>query len=459
MAGVGEDPAHLRALRLLHGDLPDLSAARRRARFARAGASTSSRTCWKSDKPAIAGGGQAYRPLPLLPLLHDDLPVGRALHAPRRSCPRLYRGDLSAALERPPLRALPRRDPAVSRRASGRRSRPRGSQSRSRACWARFPFVGARLAAMLDLAPAALPPQAPAARPRVFPAAGSRKARVALLDGCAQPVLEPAINEATIRLLNRLGVEVVLPKGEGCCGALVHHMGREASSPRLRARATSTPGRARSRGDGLDAIVITASGCGTTIKDYGFMFRDDAGLCGEGREGLGARQGRHANISQASICRRRAARCGLAVAYHSACSMQHGQKITDEPKKLLAGGGLHREGRARGPYLLRLGRRLQHPPAGDRRPAARPQGRPISSARSPTSSRPATSAASPRSRRASPTGRAPAGRRRRPSCTRSSSSIGRSAGRARKALGRFRLRPENAVARLTTCTRFGPLRR
>jgi glycolate oxidase iron-sulfur subunit len=83
----------------------------------------------------------------------------------------------------------------------------------------------------------------------------------------------PGINDATISLLTASASRSSCRKGEGCCGALVHHMGREDGA-RLRAGETSTPGRARSR-QGLDAIVITASGCGTTIKDYGFMLRLD----------------------------------------------------------------------------------------------------------------------------------------------------------------------------------------
>ena len=110
--------------------------------------------------------------------------------------------------------------------------------------------------------------------PGIHPAAGARQKRVALLTGCAQAVLDPGINEATIPLLTRLGVEVVVPKGEGCCGALVHHMGREEQALGFGA-AEHRCLDARDRDGGLDAIVITASGCGTTIKDYGFMLRLD----------------------------------------------------------------------------------------------------------------------------------------------------------------------------------------
>jgi len=206
----------------------------------------------------------------------------------------------------------------------------------------RLPAFGERLAAMLELAPARLPAAAPTDAPSVFPAGAARKARVALLVGCAQPVLKPSINAATIRLLNRLGVEVVTAEGEGCCGALVHHMGREAQSHAFAARNIEA-WHAESERGGLDAILITASGCGTTIKDYGFMFRDDARLAAKAARvsalakdvseylaGLALPPPQR--LDGPDISR-------LTVAYHSACSLQHGQKITEEPKRLLRAAG------------------------------------------------------------------------------------------------------------------------
>jgi glycolate oxidase iron-sulfur subunit len=192
------------------------------------------------------------------------------------------------------------------------------------------------LAAMLRLVPAHLPPR-DADGPRVFPAQGQRKARVALLQGCAQPVLDPGINDAAVRLLTRLGVEVVLAKGEGCCGALVHHMGREAQALTM-ARANVAAWMREVEGQGLDAILVTASGCGTTIKDYGFMLREDKAVAEDA-----ARISRLAkDISEflaafglpAAGFRKDSA--GFPVAYHSACSLQHGQRITRQPKDLLA---------------------------------------------------------------------------------------------------------------------------
>ncbi|MDJ1157914.1 glycolate oxidase subunit GlcF [Chelatococcus sp. SYSU_G07232] len=202
---------------------------------------------------------------------------------------------------------------------------------------AALPAVGPRLAAMLDLAPARLPPPSSMRGPRVFSAEGERRARVALLTGCAQPVLAPAINEATIRLLTRHGVEVVLPEGEGCCGALVHHMGRTASAHAF-ARRNIDAWMCEVDGQGLDAILITASGCGTTIKDYGFMFRGEPAYAAKAERVASLAK----DISEFLATLPLAApvrETGLVVAYHSACSMQHGQQIREEPKRLLKQAG------------------------------------------------------------------------------------------------------------------------
>jgi glycolate oxidase iron-sulfur subunit len=174
-------------------------------------------------------------------------------------------------------------------------------------------------------------------RPQSFPAQGSTLAvrRVALLTGCAQQVLAPQINAATIRLLTRHGYEVVVAKGAGCCGALNHHLGQHDHSF---ARANILAWASEMDGAGLDAIVINASGCGVTVKDYGFMFRDDPELAGPAarvsaiaRDVSEAINGLELNVSMAPS--------HLRVAYHSACSLQHGQRITQEPKQLLKRAG------------------------------------------------------------------------------------------------------------------------
>ena len=192
-------------------------------------------------------------------------------------------------------------------------------------------------AAMLALAPKSLPPKSASSEPAVHKAAGARRARVAILTGCAQSVLDPGINEATIRLLTRLGVEVVMPVGERCCGSLVHHMGREERALEA-ARHNVDVWTAEAERGGLDAIVITASGCGTTIKDYGFMLRLDE---------VYARKAARVSALARDVTEflagldlpKPAQPSGLAVAYHSACSMQHGQKIARQPKELLAKAG------------------------------------------------------------------------------------------------------------------------
>jgi glycolate oxidase iron-sulfur subunit len=195
-----------------------------------------------------------------------------------------------------------------------------------------------RLRAMLRLAPTRLPPPSPMQRPQVHRAEGTRRGRVALLTGCAQQVLAPSINEATIRLLTRMGVEVVITQGQGCCGALNHHMGQHGPAMRL-ARANIAAWSAELEGEGLDAVVINASGCGTTVKDYGFMFREEPPPWKERAERVAAIA---MDVSEALAKFGYAPRReppGLTVAYHAACSLQHGQRITALPKQLLQQAG------------------------------------------------------------------------------------------------------------------------
>jgi glycolate oxidase iron-sulfur subunit len=166
---------------------------------------------------------------------------------------------------------------------------------------------------------------------------GERRGRVAILTGCAQPVLDPGINEAAISLLTRLGVEVVLPRGEGCCGALVHHMGREEQALASARRNVDAWEREIEQG-GLDAIIITASGCGTTIKDYGFMLRLDPAYAGKAARISALAKDITEYLATLDLPEP-VEKSGLTVAYHSACSMQHGQRITRQPKELLARAG------------------------------------------------------------------------------------------------------------------------
>jgi glycolate oxidase iron-sulfur subunit len=185
-----------------------------------------------------------------------------------------------------------------------------------------------QLAAMLRLSPWRRPYRPLA--PQTFTATGARKGRVALLAGCVNDVLAPEINAAAIRILTRYDIEVVVPEGAGCCGSMVHHMGREAEAL-AQARANIDAWTAIK---GLDAILITASGCGTTVKDYGFMLREDpvyakraAGVASLAQDITEYLAGVPLQADQDVG--------GLVVAYHSACSLQHGQRITWQPKELL----------------------------------------------------------------------------------------------------------------------------
>ena len=193
----------------------------------------------------------------------------------------------------------------------------------------------ARLRAMLAMAPKVIPPVSRNDDPQVFAAVGETKMRVALMTGCAQKALNTDINDATIRLLRRLGCEVVIARGMGCCGALVHHMGREDESHAAAAR-NIRAWMAEAKGGGLDAIVINTSGCGTTVKDYGHMFRNAALAEDAARVSELA-----VDVSELLMKLEvpEGAAKGLRVAYHAACSLQHGQKIKTHPKDLLKRAG------------------------------------------------------------------------------------------------------------------------
>ncbi|MEA2899809.1 MAG: glycolate oxidase iron-sulfur subunit [Bradyrhizobium sp.] len=198
------------------------------------------------------------------------------------------------------------------------------------------PSLSRRIKAMLALAPRRLPAPGPAGG-SVFPAIGPRRGRVALLQGCAQQVLAPRINQAAISLLTRHGIEVVLVKDEQCCGALTHHLGRDGDALG-RARANITAWLVEAGRDGLDAIVTTTSGCGTVIKDYGFMLREDRDFAGSAAKISALARDISEYVSELDLPVPRQ-RSDLVVAYHSACSLQHGQKITQLPKELLSKNG------------------------------------------------------------------------------------------------------------------------
>lgn len=193
----------------------------------------------------------------------------------------------------------------------------------------------ARLRAMLDMAPKNIPPVSRNDDPQSFAPAAGRKMRVALMTGCAQKALNTDINDATIRLLTRMGCEVVVAQGAGCCGALTHHMGKTGESHGS-AAANIRAWVAEMDGEGLDAIVINTSGCGTTVKDYGYMFRTSPLAKDAARVAAIAM-----DVSEvmAQLELPESAPQGMVVAYHAACSLQHGQKVKDHPKALLRRAG------------------------------------------------------------------------------------------------------------------------
>ncbi|MEM6565704.1 MAG: glycolate oxidase subunit GlcF [Pseudomonadota bacterium] len=194
----------------------------------------------------------------------------------------------------------------------------------------------ARLRAMLEMAPKTIPPVSRNDDPQSFAPHGKRKKRVALMTGCAQKALNTNINDATIRLLTRLGCEVVVAEGAGCCGALTHHMGKTAESHATAAKNIRAWTREIDE-DGLDAIVINTSGCGTTVKDYGHMFREDVSLADDARRVSDLA----VDVSELLVALDppEAAPQSMTVAYHAACSLQHGQKIKTYPKDLLRRAG------------------------------------------------------------------------------------------------------------------------
>ena len=198
-----------------------------------------------------------------------------------------------------------------------------------------FLMPDARLKAMLAMAPRHIPPVSRNDDPQVFPAEAPRRMRVALMTGCAQKALNTDINDATIRLLRRLGCEVVIARGQGCCGALTHHMGKTAEALATAAGSIAAF-MAEVRAGGLDAVVINTSGCGTTIKDYGHMFRDDP-LAADAATVAGLAEDVSELLVRLDLPQ--GAPKGLRVAYHAACSLQHGQQVKTAPKDLLRRAG------------------------------------------------------------------------------------------------------------------------
>jgi glycolate dehydrogenase iron-sulfur subunit len=189
-------------------------------------------------------------------------------------------------------------------------------------------LLPARMQAMLKLAPRSVGRSA-IVKPQVFPAEGSHRLRVALLTGCVQQVIDAAINQATLRLLRRHGAEVVVVPGVGCCGALAHHLGEDVLD-RVRANVDAWTAELER---GIDAIVVNASGCGTMVKDYGFLLRGDPAYAAKAAR-ISALAKDVSEVIE-TLGPSGSLPAAPRVAYHSACSLQHGQKIHASPKQLL----------------------------------------------------------------------------------------------------------------------------
>ena len=182
------------------------------------------------------------------------------------------------------------------------------------------------LQGMLSLVPDSLPPGLPL--PTTYPAEGVRRARVALLTGCVQQVLDPDINWATLRVLAKNGVEVVIPAGQGCCGALLMHQGEQDRARRqAKNNLAAFP-------DDVDAIITNAAGCGSGMREYGLLF---AGMPEEvaGRQIAERTVDVSVFLAQFGLVQPPPLAASLKVAYHDACHLAHAQAVTAEPRQLL----------------------------------------------------------------------------------------------------------------------------
>jgi glycolate oxidase iron-sulfur subunit len=197
-------------------------------------------------------------------------------------------------------------------------------------------LFGKRIGAMLRMAPATARRSVILDGPQTFGAAGATRGRVGLLVGCAQQVLRPSINEATIRLLNRMQIDVVIPAGAGCCGALVHHLGRSDEAHEAAARAVAGWTADQKRAP-LDAIIVNAAGCGTHMKDFGFVMRN-TDHAGDAQTVAGLTRDVCEFVAAHALPPRTSRRLPRVI-YHDACSLLHGQKVTEPPRRLLREAG------------------------------------------------------------------------------------------------------------------------
>ena len=246
-------------------------------------------------------------------------------------------GDGSATVR--PARQAAIDGPPAARPADADAALPRPHALGAQMSWVgrMFSFLMPRvMRPLLAMAPKRLPRRASVARPGVVPAEGTRRLRVALLTGCVQQVLGPQINDATVRLLTRLGAEVVIPPDMGCCGALTFHMGERKRSLKLMQHTIEVWHRELKAG--LDAIVLNTSGCGTAIKEYDHIFRHDPQWADKAKAVVERVRDVSEVVAQLGLGEANHAPA-LKVAYHDACSLQHGQHVIEPPRQLLKAAG------------------------------------------------------------------------------------------------------------------------
>jgi glycolate oxidase iron-sulfur subunit len=240
-------------------------------------------------------------------------------------------GDLIAAFRAhsEPRRTRPRAERAQRALIAHTLPHPRRFRAAARLGRLTRRLAPAPLKPMLDLLPDRLPKRAPL--PAVHPALGPRRARVALLAGCAQQVLEPGIGWATLRVLARNGVETVVPKRQGCCGALAMHGGRAAQ-----ARSLARRNLAAFPAD-VDAVVVNAAGCGSGMREYGLLFTGEPDEA-QARALADRVVDVSAFLDELGLVEPPRAR-SLRVAYHDACHLAHAQKVREAPQRLLRAAG------------------------------------------------------------------------------------------------------------------------
>ena len=195
-------------------------------------------------------------------------------------------------------------------------------------------FFPKKVKQMLELMPKSFPKKT--LKNKVIYNAKTKKkvSRVALLTGCVQKEISPQINEATIRLLNRHGVEVIVPKEIRCCGSLNHHLGKNEDANEDFINNINTWYDEYLKGN-LDAILSNTSGCGTTLKDYGFIFRNDKKLKKKAKKISELTKDVSEYLSENLKLKIKKKVKKYKIAYHSACSMQHGQRVHKQPIELL----------------------------------------------------------------------------------------------------------------------------